>query len=171
MARPPHYSQWATSLLALVISIFLMASVLPATAAWFLGELSPPTPNAACHILAAEQRPPSWLRLRYDVCTDTECRFNQTVIVLGTETGPVTPRRMMRDFYAGHRGDCYVDGDSVSWEPCQEYMELRAIFGTMFVIGVVAVALTAIAVHPSFPFCKINIYLLRRGRAAKHVAH
>jgi hypothetical protein len=135
-------------------TIFLLSSVMPATVAWLLGELSPPKPNAACHIISAEQRPPGWLRLRYDVCTDTECRFNQSSIVIGTETGPITPRRMMRDFYAGHRGDCYVDGDSVSWEPCQEYMELRAAFVAIFVIGAGIVALTAIVLHPSFPFCK-----------------
>lgn len=153
MARSPHYSQWATGLLALVATTFVMSSVMPATLAWFLGELSPPEPNAVCHILAVEQRPPAWLRLRYDVCTDTECRFNQSSIVIGTETGPITPRRMIRDFYAGHRSDCYVDGDHVSWEPCQEYRELLTVFGTMFVVGIIIVALTAIAVHPSFPFC------------------
>lgn len=138
---------------------FVIGIVFPAITA-LTGELSPPPPNAVCHIrasdvdrvdiLAPHGHAIGALSIRYDACTADTCHHNrmEQVVLMGPTPANIH-YRVMRDYYVGRHSACYVEEMGMSWTPFDDrYLNMRIVASGAFIFAASAFLLTLCVALP-----------------------
>lgn len=157
---PPRRRGGVVGFIALVGGIcFVIGVVFPAITT-LTGELSPPPPNAVCHIrasdldrvdiLAPHSHAMGALSIRYDACTADACHHNrmERVVLMGPTPANIH-YRVMRDYYVGRHSACYVEEVGMSWTPFDDrYLNMRIVASGAFVFAASAFLLTLCVTLP-----------------------